>query len=409
MCRLLRIVLLLAVVASGTLSALPANAAAPIVPGECIDDVLPGGARSLICVPTSGWNGDLIVFAHGYVAPDLPLDFYNLELTDGTDLRVLVQSLGYAFATTSYRRNGLAILEGVADVRELVLAFENLHPAYAGTTFITGASEGGAVTALSAERSADLFDAGFSLCGPIGDFRKQIDYWGDFRVLYDYFFPGVLPPDAMNIPPALIEGWQAVYQPQVMAALQQKPLAAAQLIRTSKASVSLFDPASVAQTTSGLLWYNVFATNDGKQQLGGVPFDNMTRVYRGSYNDWLLNKKVARFAADPAALGAMAPYETQGTPRIPMITLHTTGDEIVPFWHQKLYREKLVANGAGGVVQLPVLRYGHCNFTTTEVIVGFYLMVLKATSLPMYVPPQYDITPDLMRLERAAQDFAAEK
>lgn len=409
MSRLLRIVLLMAVVASGTLIALPADAAAPIVPGPCTEGSLPGGARSLMCVPVSGWNGDLIVFAHGYVAPGLPLDFYNLELTDGTDLRVLVQSLGYAFATTSYRRNGLAILEGVEDVRELVVAFEAAHPEYAGTTFITGASEGGAVTALSAERSADLFDAGFSLCGPIGDFRKQIDYWGDFRVLYDYFFPGVLLPDAMSIPQAMLDGWQTIYQPKVIAALQQKPLAAAQLIRTSKASVALLDPTSVAQTTTGLLWYNVFATNDGRAQLGGVPFDNQTRVYRGSYNDWLLNKMVARYTADPAALAGMAPYETHGTPGIPMITLHTTGDEIVPFWHQKLYREKLAANGAGGVVQLPVLRYGHCNFKTTEVIVGFYLMVLKATSLPMYVPPQYDIGPDLMRLEQAAQDFAAEK
>jgi hypothetical protein len=31
--------------------------------------------------------------------------------------------LGYAFATTTYRQNGLAILEGVDDIRELVAAF----------------------------------------------------------------------------------------------------------------------------------------------------------------------------------------------------------------------------------------------------------------------------------------------
>jgi hypothetical protein len=35
------------------------------LPGPCTKDALPGGAQSLICVPNSGWNGQLVVFAHG--------------------------------------------------------------------------------------------------------------------------------------------------------------------------------------------------------------------------------------------------------------------------------------------------------------------------------------------------------
>jgi len=31
-----------------------------------------------------------------------------------------------------------------------------------------------------------------AVCGPIGSFQQQIDYLGDARVLFDYFFPGVL-------------------------------------------------------------------------------------------------------------------------------------------------------------------------------------------------------------------------
>ncbi len=42
-------------------------------------------------------------------------------------LPLLVQSLGYAFATTSYRQNGLAILEGLGDVQELVTAFSDVY------------------------------------------------------------------------------------------------------------------------------------------------------------------------------------------------------------------------------------------------------------------------------------------
>src|SRR5688572_631167 len=89
----------------------PARADAQPIPGPCQPGVLPSGALSLICVPAVGWNGQLVAFAHGYVDVREPLDFQNLMLPDGTPLPLLVQSLGFAFATTSYRQNGLAILE----------------------------------------------------------------------------------------------------------------------------------------------------------------------------------------------------------------------------------------------------------------------------------------------------------
>ena len=49
---------------SVTLAAAPARAQA--IPG-CETAVLPHGALSLICVPPAGWNGQLVVFAHGDV------------------------------------------------------------------------------------------------------------------------------------------------------------------------------------------------------------------------------------------------------------------------------------------------------------------------------------------------------
>lgn len=402
----LRIFLLIVVLASGTLAVAPASAApvtptATPVPGPCVPGTLSTGAKSLICIPAAGWNGDLVVFAHGYVAYNQPLDFANLTLPDGTYLPLLVQSLGFAFATTTYQRNGLAILEGVEDVRALALAFAEQH-GQPGVTYITGASEGGAVTALSAERSAGVFDGGLSLCGPIGDFRKQIDYWGDFRVLYDYFFPGTLPGSAMTIPQQVIDGWDGYYQPLVLAKLAADPAATAQLIRTSKAPVYLKDPTTAGVTTVSILWYNVFATNDGKERLGGNPYDNWTRVYTGSLNDAALNAGLERFHADASALDALVPYNTTGNPAIPLVTLHTTGDPVVPYWHEQIYRAKLQANGNRQVIQLPIMRYGHCSFTTNEVLVGFALMVLKTTGLQMYVPAQYDISAEQAQMESAA-------
>ncbi len=407
----IRILTLMVLVFAGTVFAAPADAAVPRllpVPGPCVQGVLPSGALSLICVPAAGWNGDLVVYAHGYVAFNEPLGFYNLTLGDGTDIPTLVQSLGYAFATTSYRQNGLAILEGVEDVKELVAAFPAVAGRSPARTYMTGPSEGGIITALLVERAPELFSGGLSLCGPVGDFRKQIDYWGDFRVLFDYFFPTALPPTAITIPDTVIENWESTYKPAIDALVTANPNAAGQLIRTSGAAVDPADPTTINKTTLGLLWYNVFATNDGKAKLGGNPFDNTTRIYRGSENDLALNQGVTRYSADPQALVAMIPYNTSGRVRIPLVTMHTTGDEIIPFWHQVLYRKKLLANGSFGVIQIPIARYGHCNFTAEEVLVGFALLVLQTTGRDLqYVPEQYDLAPVRAQIERARAEFAA--
>jgi hypothetical protein len=52
--------------------------------------------------------------------------------------------------------------------------------------------------------------------------------------------------------------------------------------------------------------------------------------------------------------------------------LHTTGDPIVPFFHQPLYEEKAVAAGAAGrLARRDVERFGHCAFTSTEILAAF--------------------------------------
>lgn len=297
----------------------------------------------------------------------------------------------------------------VEDVKELVAAFPGVAGRNPNRTYMTGPSEGGIITALLVERAPELFSGGLSLCGPVGDFRKQIDYWGDFRVLFDYFFPGALPPTAISIPDDVITNWESTYRPAIDALVTANPNAAGQLISTSRAAIDPADPSSVNKTTLGLLWYNVFATNDGKSKLSGNPFDNTRRIYRGSDNDVALNLGVDRYRADASALAAMGPYNTSGQVRIPLVTMHTTGDEIIPFWHQVLYRKKLLANGNFGVIQIPIPRYGHCNFTAKEVLVAFALLVLQTTGRDLgYVPEQYNLAPARAAIERAWAEFAAQ-
>ena len=373
--------LVIALVFAGSAAFARPAAASTITPGSCAAGTLPHGALSLLCVPRA-WNGDLVVYAHGYVAPGEPLAFQHLSLPDGTSLPDLVQGLGYAFATTSYRANGLVVLEGVEDLRELIAAFGTAAPTPPRHTFVTGASEGGLVATLLAERSPELVSGALAACGPIGHFRGQIDYVGDFRVLFDYFFPGVLPGSPISIPPALRSGWSAIYAPRVVAALANDPGRAVQLLRTAHAAVDPHDTVGTSgvATVLGLLWYNVFATNDAGAKLGGNPYSNFGRWYSGSNDDLRLNIFIRRYAASPAAIAAMRAYETSARLVRPLFTLHTDNDPIVPFWHEIGYFIKSDAATRGRLLQLPVVRYGHCAFTGSELLGTFVLLALRVSS-----------------------------
>jgi pimeloyl-ACP methyl ester carboxylesterase len=355
----------------------PTLAQPPPLPDGCAGGLL-GKAQILICVPDT-WNRDLVVFAHGYVAPtgeppQIPWD--QLELSDGTSIPGIVMSLGFAFATTSYSDDGLAIVEGVQDVQDLVLHFRGLR-SDTDHVYLVGASEGGLVTTLAVEQSPLVFSGGVATCGPVGDFRQQVDYWGDFRVLFDYFFPGRLPPSAVDVPPYVRRLWDTDYAPRIERALRNDPKRLNRLLRVGRVPVNPTAPDTNVETALQLLWYNVFATNDAKAKLGGNPFDNSKRLYLGSGSDFWLNLLVRRYYADEPALAAIEEsYQTTGRLDGPLLTMHTTGDPIVPYWHEPLYALKALPSGLLHT-NLPIIRYGHCSFEAAEALVALGLLVRK--------------------------------
>ena len=349
------------------------------------------GAKYCITLPPpppyGTWNGDLVIFAHGYVAVNEPLDipWSQMTFSDGKGgvitMPTIVNSMGYAFATTSYSVNGLAVKQGIADILDLINVFKEKAGTAPVHIYLIGASEGGLVTTLAIERHPEAFTGGLALCGPIGSFRKQVNYWGDFRVVFDYFMDtpdfDVLPGTAVNIPRSLMDKWNGLYAPRVANVLGANPLNTQQLLSVTQAPIDATNPLTVGETTLGILWYNVFATNDAIAKLGGQPFDNRTRVYSGSLNDTLLNAGVKRFKAKPAALQEIASnYETSGVLLRPLVTMHTTGDPIVPAWHQSLYTNKVIGNNpVAPYLPMTIERYGHCSFTLPETIAGFQALV----------------------------------
>ena len=367
-----------ALLAAVFLAALPAVRPAAAATGTCEPDgVQASGAIYRICMPAT-WNGDLVVFAHGYVGFNEPVAIPEdqLVLPDGTSVPGIINALGFAFATTSYSTNGLAVVQGIDDVVDLVHIFATTHAA-ARRVYLVGPSEGGTVTALAVEKHPDVFAGGLAACGPIGDFRQQLNYDGDFRVVFDYFFPGVVPPSPVDVPADVINGFFDTYVPAIQAAIQKDPNGVRQLLKVARAPIDPADPSTVEKTILGIFWYVVFGTNDAGQKLGGQPFGNRLRFYMGSDNDSLLNMNVERFTPDLTALGTIQKdYQTSGRLSSPLVTIHTTGDPIIPYWHEPMYTLKTFFNGSAmRHINIPIARYGHCNFKAPEVLVGFAVLI----------------------------------
>ncbi|MCS7044300.1 MAG: hypothetical protein NZR01_16060 [Bryobacteraceae bacterium] len=351
---------------------------------NCLWNTTAGGARYVVCMPDdpARWNGGLILFAHGYIPVGAPQNAWQaqLKLPGGPSLPELITQYGFGFAASSFSEDGLAVLKGVEDTMALPGLFEAAFSKSPRRVFVSGVSEGGLVAAKALEQYPEKLNGGLAACAPIGDFRRQIDYFGDARALFDYFFPGVLgdrwTQSNIAIPPALMLGWESTYAPATAGALQASPLKSAQLLSTGNISVGL-NPANAGEAILSALWYNVFATNDAMAKLGGNPYENRSRWYSGSLNDFLLNLRVTRFTADAAALNALKAYQTTGNLKRPLVTLHTVWDPVVPAWQESLYAQKAAQAGKSTLlVRYPVLRFGHCAFNEGEVLIAFLTMVM---------------------------------
>lgn len=360
------------------------------------DAKLSSGALFRVCVDPEKWNGDLVIFIPGYhdpaSAPRLPDDFSE------TPVSVLFSELGYGFATTSFRATGLiepdAWIGG--DLLELVATAKTLLSNTTGraTRYVyqTGGSQGGLGTVQAVEQYPNTFSGGLAACGPIGDYRKQIAYVADFRAVFDHFYADVIPQwpvwrQGLPADPGYIDPntWGTAEQNSGRAL--DDPSNAdriRQVLAVTHAPIDPGDPASTKATTLGILWYSFRGTNDVVAKSGGMPYSNQGRTYSGSLDDAALNREVQRFqfTSDAARL---AKVQTSARLRRPLVTMHTTGDPIVPVWHQSLYRSRLSLLGRLLHTPITVNRYGHCNFTDAELLAGFAVLVLKVSGYNLLV------------------------
>jgi pimeloyl-ACP methyl ester carboxylesterase len=112
---------------------------------------------------------------------------------------------------------------------------------------------------------------------------------------------------------------------------------------------------------------------------GGNVFDNQTRWYGTRWN-WLLNLLVERLEAEEEHVQYLRDsYEPTGELEIPLVAIHNTLDPAVPFEHENIYWGRATP---GQFTPIPVEGYGHCNFTTQEIMDAFLALVFKAAQDP---------------------------
>jgi hypothetical protein len=118
---------------------------------------------------------------------------------------------------------------------------------------------------------------------------------------------GAIPGSLVQIPDEVIAHWADVHRPRVEAALRDHPGETLRLLHAANVAA----PAGTAEQGIGppmeALGYDIIATNDAAERLGGQPYENSRRIYFGSQDDLHLNRSVPRFHADAAALATIDP------------------------------------------------------------------------------------------------------
>jgi len=375
------------------------------------------GSIYRICMPApEAYNNRLVIWAHGFQDAGTPVSIPEDQLGFAdVSLPELINDFGFGFATNSYSKTGLAVRPGMEDILDLVAIYASEQGA-PQKVYLVGASEGGIITALLVEGHPEVFDAGVAACGPIGDFNFQLRYLGDARATFEYFFPGLIPGDPFDPPAEISSSWREYFEAVVRPALRapENARALAEWVAVAKLPFDADDwQATVELSVYDVLRYSIVNLEDAAKTLGGFPFGNYGRWYRGSSNDLRLNLFVPRVAADQPALDEIADhYTTSGALEAPLMTIHTRADQQVPYFHETLYTVKNLRNGSliSKRLNLAIDRYGHCNFTENEAVFAFAMMLVYAGDAEL-LPGFADLlTPDKMaELEEAAAELRSER
>jgi pimeloyl-ACP methyl ester carboxylesterase len=314
------------------------------------------GAKFRIDVPAN-WNGGLVMYCHGYSA--VPGTYKEGKLPG---VLAVFTDMGYAVAQSGYVAGGWAIQEAVEDTEALRRHFTSVY-GQPKETYVTGHSMGGFLTMMFMERFPTSYDAGLALCGPLAPTNYFLARGAfDSRVVFDYYFPGVLPPP--DKVPADFRDTPEMAK-KIQALLDSQPTKSAALLRWSGVHNT--------KEMAGNLTFLTYLLLDLQLRGGGNPFDNTNVIYESADDYNALNAGVRRYHADPRAAEYVRTwYSPTGRLSKPLLAIHTSYDQLVPVRIPDRYPELVEQSGSEKFfVQQYVEHDGHCAIQPDEIAAGF--------------------------------------
>jgi pimeloyl-ACP methyl ester carboxylesterase len=335
------------------------------------------GAGYQIEVPPD-WNGKLVLYAHGFVQDAI------IELTvQQPRIRKYLVDNGYAWAASSYSKNGYDVKRGVLDTEALNQVFQARVGVKPTSTYITGHSMGGHITGVLIESFPNSYVGAVPMCGVMGD-ESLFDFFLDYNLVAQALagvratFPP--PPDYLTaVVPRVIFSLGGPSFPLVLNEQGRKLRAATELL-----SGGIRPSFNETYPVWALFLFGLYLDGTFNGITSGNVATNVGRVYRfmpdGPFtpDEVALNQTVLRVPADPVARFFHGADNLENIPpvravfQIPVLSLHTIGDLFVPISMEQIYARRAASNGRSGLlVQRAYRDAGHCGFTVDEEATAF--------------------------------------
>ncbi len=333
---------------------------------QLVQGTTPTGALYAFAVPDD-WNGDLIIYGHGIVDPAAPIALPTTQ--DGfTVLKEALLERGFAVAYSSYSENGYALKDAFHRLHELPALFKDRVHRRPDRVYLVGHSLGAVAVQMLAERHPAKYNGALAMCGFVSGGVPEVQYLGDVRVLFDAYFPGVLPGNVLEVPtpPVLFQPPEALFM-GVLSALQQGLVTPGTptLAFAAAAKLPFLSVQELIAAAMNAIGFNLRFTADLLARTNGKSFyDNLDTIYPPA-----VDAIVGRFTAERRGLNYLDRfYSPSGDISFPVMTVHSTRDPVVPLFHETGYAA--LAPDAW-LVQRTVNSFGHCNINQQEVLTAF--------------------------------------
>jgi len=240
---------------------------------------------------------------------------------------------------------------------------------------LVGKSLGGGVVIKLAEKFPSEYSGALAMCGTVGGGTPEVKYLADVRILFDHFFPGVVPGNIFNTPTLDFSPGSPTFDAVLQAVEVGFVLASQPTLQfASAARLPASNPTELVTSALEGVGFSVRFSDDLIDRTHGhIPYDNIGVVYTGSADDTQLNLTVERFTSTPDAANYVARYyDPTGHLQIPVLTLHNLLDPVAPYFHEQIYKSLVAQAGASNLlVQQSVTHYDHCTFSLQEKLNAF--------------------------------------